>query len=122
MLSNIVKKQLKFKAVIIAALIVAIFLLMFFAGYPRAVERFFSESFYPVISWLLHPVLNLFPFSVGDVLYIFVIGYLIYALCRFVKLLFKKQFMPAIFRVCGDRKSTRLNSSHSSESRMPSSA
>jgi hypothetical protein len=101
MLSNTVKKQLKFKAIIIAALIVAIFLLMFFAGYPRLVERYFSESLYPLICYLLHPVLNIFPFSVGDLLYIFVIGYLIYALYLFVKLLFKKQFMPAVFLVIG---------------------
>ncbi|MEP6611803.1 MAG: DUF3810 domain-containing protein, partial [Mucilaginibacter sp.] len=101
MLSNTVKKQLKFKAIIIAALLVAIFLLIFFAGYPRAVERYFSESLYPVVCYLLHPVLNIFPFSVGDVLYIFVIGYLLYALCRFVKLLFKKQFMQSAFLIIG---------------------
>jgi len=101
MLSNSVKKQLKFKAIIIAALLVAVFLLMFFAGYPRGVERYFSESLYPVVCYLLHPVLNIFPFSVGDVLYIFVVGYLVFALYRFIKLLLKKQFMPAAFLAGG---------------------
>ncbi len=101
MLSNTVKKQLKFKAITIAALLAAIFLLMFFAGYPRAVERYFSESIYPVVCYLLHPVLNIFPFSVGDVAYIFVIGYLFFVLYRFIKLLLKKQFMPAVFLAGG---------------------
>ena len=101
MLSNTVKKQLKFKAIIIGALLVAIFLLMFFTGYPHAVERYFSESLYPVVCYLLHPVLNIFPFSVGDVAYIFVIGYLFFALYRFIRLLFKKKFMPAVFLAGG---------------------
>jgi len=99
MLSTHGKRTLKIRAIIIAALAIAIYLLMFFAGYPQAVERYFSEGVYPAISMVLHLVLNIFPFSIGDVLYILVIGYLVYAFIKFIKLLFKKEFLTAGFRV-----------------------
>jgi hypothetical protein len=95
------KRTLKVKAITIASLAVFIYLLMVFADYPKTVERYFSKGFYPAICYLLHPVLNIFPFSVGDILYIFTIGYLIYALFRFIKLLFKKKFIPAAFLAGG---------------------
>jgi hypothetical protein len=95
------KKIVKVKAITIAILAVCIYLLMIFAGYPRAVESCFSKGLYPVICYLLHPVLNLFPFSVGDVLYILAIGYLIYVLTRLIKLLFKKEFLQCAFLAGG---------------------
>jgi len=95
------KRILKIKAITIAALAVFICLLMVFADYPKAVERYFSKGFYPAICYLLHPILNIFQFSVGDILYIFTIGYLIYALFRFIRLLFKKEFIPAAFLAGG---------------------
>jgi Protein of unknown function (DUF3810) len=86
---------LKIKIIAIAALAVSILLLMLFAGHPVAVERYYSNGFYPVVCHILHPVLNLFPFSFGDVFYLAVIIYLIYALFRLVKLCFKKDFKQA---------------------------
>jgi len=91
------KKILKIRAITIAALAVCIYLLMTFAGYPQAVERYFSKGAYPVICYLLHPALNIFPFSIGDILYIITIGYLFYVLILFIKLLFKKEFMQCVF-------------------------
>src|SRR4051794_15794803 len=85
-------KTISGRLIIIALLALAIFLLMQFANHPQAVERYYSQGLYPAICWVLHPVLNLFPFSVGDVLYIVVIGYLLFAFCRFIYLLFKGQF------------------------------
>ncbi len=95
MLNNSSKKKLKVRAITIAALAVAIFLLGLLADYPKMVERYYSESFYPIICHALHPVFNLFPFSVGDILYITIICYLIYALFRVIKLAFKKEFKLA---------------------------
>lgn len=99
MLNSYGKRKLKIRAIAITGLVAAIYLLMLFAGYPQTVERYFSEGVYPVVSIVLHPVLNIFPFSVGDVLYTLVIGYLVYALIRFIRLLFKKEFLRAGFRV-----------------------
>lgn len=98
MLNTHGKQTLKIRAITIAALAVAIYLLMVFAGYPQAVERYFSEGIYPAISIVLHPVLNIFPFSIGDILYIAIIGYLVYAFVKFIKLLFKREFLKAGFR------------------------
>ena len=89
------RNLLKARGITIAALAFAIFLLMVLAGYPQLIERYYSEGLYPFICRVLHPVLNLFPFSVGDVLYIAVIAYLIYALFRLIKLIFKKEFKQA---------------------------
>jgi len=101
MLSKQNKSSLKTRAITIAALMVVIVLLMLFADHAYAVERYFSEGFYPVICCLLHPVLGLLPFSAGDVLYLLVIAYLIYALCRFIKLLFKREWMRGLLLTLG---------------------
>jgi len=101
MLNKSSKRTLKIKVIVIAALAVAVYLLTLFAGYPQAVERYFSESFYPVICSLLHPALNIFPFSVGDILYIVAVAYLIYSLFKLIKQLFKKEFIPAVFFTLG---------------------
>jgi hypothetical protein len=86
------KKAISGRVIIIAALALANFLLMQFANYPQAVERYYSQGLYPAICWVLHPIFNLFPFSVGDVLYVVVIAYLLFAFVRFIVLLFKGQY------------------------------
>ncbi|MEB0277744.1 MULTISPECIES: DUF3810 domain-containing protein [unclassified Mucilaginibacter] len=83
------------RGLIILGLILAVNLLLVFADYPRAVERYYSNGFYPLICHILHPVFNLFPFSTGDLIYLFVIGYLVYALVRLVAMCIKKKFIHA---------------------------
>lgn len=80
------------RIIAILLLAMAIFLLMLFAGYPALVERYYSQGFYKLISWVFHPVFNLFPFSVGDLLYAAIILAIVVAIIRMVKLLVKKQF------------------------------
>ncbi|MDB4924596.1 DUF3810 domain-containing protein [Mucilaginibacter sp.] len=80
------------KLLAIAVLAIVIFLLSVFEDHPAAVEHYYSEGLYVFICRLLHPVLNLFPFSVGDVVYIIVIAYLIYFLVKLIVLAFKRQF------------------------------
>lgn len=92
MFYNFSKKPLLKRLAVIILMALAIFIMMLLADYPAWVERYYSHGFYIFICWVLHPVLNLFPFSVGDVLYISVIGYLLYKIISFFKLLFKKQF------------------------------
>jgi hypothetical protein len=95
------KRVLKTRAITIALLTLMIFLLMLLADYPKLVERYYSEGFYPVVCRLLHPVFNLFPFSVGDLVYIAVIAYLIYALIKLIRLLFKKEFKQLLVFLMG---------------------
>ena len=94
-------KPLLKRVAVILALALAIYLLMLLAGHPQAVEKYYSQGLYPVICFILHPVLNIFPFSLGDVVYIAVVAYLIYALIRLVKLLFKKRFLQVGLLITG---------------------
>jgi hypothetical protein len=61
----------------------------------------YSQGLYVFICRVLHPVLNIFPFSVGDLVYIGVVIYLIYLLIRLIVLLFKKEFNGAGLLVLG---------------------
>jgi len=96
-----IKKQLKVRVITIVALAVLLFLLTELADYPQFIERYYSEGVYPVICKILHAVFNLCPFSVGDVLYILVIAYLIYALVLLIKRCIKKEFRQAGVFVLG---------------------
>jgi len=80
----------------IGVLLLAIVLLMLLSNHPQTVEKFYSEGFYPWICRILHPVLNLFPFSVGDVIYALVVGYLLYAAVQIVRFSLKRQWRRLI--------------------------
>lgn len=95
MQKQLTKKVLIKRGVIIISLILAIYLLMVFADHPQAVEKYYSNGLYPFICHVLHPVLNLFPFSVGDIVYVIVIGYLIFAFVKLIALCVKKRFLQA---------------------------
>lgn len=72
-----------------------IILLDLLDDHPQFIERWYSEGIYLWICRILHPVFNLFPFSVGDVLYLAVIILIVYYFVKLVLLLFKKQFKQA---------------------------
>ena len=95
------KKRLIKKGLIILSLVFCIYMLMLFAGHPKAVEHYYSENFYLFICRILHPIFNIFPFSFGDVLYILVIVYLIYAFFKLITLCVTKKFMQALLFVAG---------------------
>jgi hypothetical protein len=85
------------KLLIIAVLAILLFLLSVFEDHPQAIERYYSNGFYPFICRVFHPIFNLFPFSVGDVFYIAVVVTIIYLLIKIIVLAFKKQFKPAFY-------------------------
>jgi hypothetical protein len=95
MIYNRPNEKFKYKAIVIVALAVVIFCLMLTTDHPFFIERFYSNGLYIVICRLLHPVLNFFPFSVGDLFYISVIVYFIYAAYLIIKLAIKKKFIIA---------------------------
>jgi hypothetical protein len=95
MLTSGDKKILKVRGAAIAVLLIFILLLMWFASYPYLVERYYSEGFYRLMCHILHSIFNLFPFSIGDLLYIAVVGYLVYAFIWLIRLTFKKQWVNA---------------------------
>ena len=89
------KKPVLKRIIAIISLALAIFLLMLFADHPAAVERYYANGFYIIICRVFHSILNVFPFSVGDIIYIAVVIYLIYAVIKLIALLFKKRFQMA---------------------------
>ena len=88
-------KKLITRGLIILGLIASVNLLLVFADHPQAVEKYYSKGFYLFICHILHPIFNLFPFSVGDIIYLLVISYIIYAIVRIIALCIKKQFLQA---------------------------
>lgn len=89
------RKILINQSLIILGLIAAVNLLLVFADHPQAVEKYFSKGFYPVVCRILHTVFNLLPFSIGDLIYLFIVGYILYALVRIIALCIKKKFLQA---------------------------
>jgi len=98
---NLREKPLLKRVAVILLLALAIFVLMQLADHPKWVERYYSEGFYIFICRVLHPVFNLFPFSIGDVIYIAIIVYLIYKTIGFFKLLFKKKLKETSIMLLG---------------------
>lgn len=88
-------QSVRSRSITVIVLALAIFLLMFIAGYPDLIEKYYSNGFYRVVCFVLHPVVNLFPFSVGDIIYILIIGYLAYAAVKLIRLLIRKQWRSA---------------------------
>jgi len=89
------KNVAKARIITIIILAFALFLLGLLEGHPQFIERYYSKGVYLFICHIFHPVFNLLPFSVGDVLYLVVIGFIVYYLVVLIRLLFKKQFKQA---------------------------
>lgn len=87
--------QIQKRLLAIGILAIALYLLGIFEAYPEAVEKYYSNGLYVFICRVLHPVFNLIPFSVGDVLYTTIVIYLIYVIVRLIAHLVKKRFKQA---------------------------
>jgi len=95
------KQPIKRRIIAIAILALVWVILMLFADHPNAVERYYSNGLYPIICHIFHLIFNLFPFSVGDLLYIGIVIYLIYAAITLIRLLFKREWRHAGFFLSG---------------------
>jgi hypothetical protein len=95
------KNIIRTRAIAIVALVVVIVLLDLIDNHPKIIERWYSQGLYLWICRAVHPILNLFPFSVGDVLYLAVIILIIYYFIKLVRLLFKKQFKQVGILIMG---------------------
>lgn len=96
LMANRLKKQpVRSRVITVIVLALVVFILMLIADHPDFVERYYSNGFYRGVICIFHPVFNLFPFSAGDVIYIFIVGYLIYAAVKLIRLVIKKQWRSA---------------------------
>ena len=82
-----IKKYWLLLTLIALAVVIRIFSL-----FPGAVEAYYSQGAYPVISYILRLLFGWLPFSIGDVLYALAVLYLIRGVIQFVKTIFKKKF------------------------------
>ena len=73
------------------SLLLLIIILVCFRQSPALVERYYYGGFYQAVCHIIRPVFNLLPFSVGDVVYIFVILLFLFGLVRLVRFIFIKQ-------------------------------
>jgi hypothetical protein len=62
-----------------------------FSLFPSAVEKYYSNGLYPVISRLLRILFGWIPFSVGDVFYLVAGFFLLYKLVSFIKKIVSKK-------------------------------
>jgi len=76
-------------ALILAVLLpVQVIFIKVLGGYPHLVEKWYSNGIYPYTSALLRRGLGFLPFSLGDVLYAF----LVIMLIRWIVLRIKQRF------------------------------
>ena len=66
-------------------ILVAIAIVIFIFGYfPQAVENHYSQGFYPITSLLQRYISSIFPFSIGDFLYVLLIIYVLKNIIVFI--------------------------------------
>ncbi|RYZ97001.1 MAG: DUF3810 domain-containing protein [Sphingobacteriaceae bacterium] len=95
------RNKLKPQIITIMILTGLIFLVTILAGYPRAIEDYYSQGVYPYICIVLHSIFNIFPFSVGDVVYLLMIAALICTALKLFRQLFKRQFKKSLQTLLG---------------------
>ena len=78
-------------------IIVLVVLIKIFSLFPVAVEKYYSNGMYPVISRTLRFLFGWLPFSAGDILYAVAAVYLIIKLVQFLKTVFKKKANKAFW-------------------------
>lgn len=74
-------------------LLVILFITVIIAGrFPLIVENYFATGFYPIFSYGWRLLLGWIPFSIGDILYLFLIVLIIVKIFQFFKRVFKRQW------------------------------
>jgi len=75
-------KSIIIKSTVLLGLAVLIYVSGFF---PILVQKYYSTGFYPYISSALRFISGIFPFATGDLIYILLIGFILYKIIRFYK-------------------------------------
>ena len=78
-------------------LVVQILLMRWITAYPDAIERYYSNGIYPIISSFFRILLGWIPFSVGDLL----LFYFVFYALRFIYRLFKTKFTGFLNKLLG---------------------
>lgn len=83
--------QVRYRYIMLFSLAGVALLIKVFSFFPTAVERYYSQGAYPVISRVLRWLFGWVPFSVGDLLYAFAAIFLIIAIGKLIRALVQKR-------------------------------
>ncbi len=75
-------KPIIIKSTVLLGLAILVYVFGFF---PTLVQQYYSTGFYPYISSALRSISALFPFAIGDIIYVLLIGFVLYKIVRFYK-------------------------------------
>jgi hypothetical protein len=67
------------------------FCIKIFSLFPKAVERYYSTGLYPVLSRMQRLLFGWIPFSVGDILYLCCLIYIVFSIVRFFSRAFRRE-------------------------------
>src|SRR5690554_4932956 len=84
------------KYILVYFLIIQIVVIRIVAFFPEFIEKYYSNGWYKLTSHLSRKILGAIGFSVGDIIYGIVIGYLIYRIIKFRKTITLKSSILAI--------------------------
>lgn len=85
------------KKVSIAFLLIAAILIRIVSFFPSIVERYYSNGIYPIFSRLLKYSFGWIPFSMGDILYIIAIIWILVKISRMIAMLVKRKVTRKTF-------------------------
>ncbi|WP_231465015.1 DUF3810 domain-containing protein [Pedobacter sp. Leaf132] len=77
-----INRSLLLKTFILIGFSITIFLFGFF---PNLILKYYSSGIYPYISSILRFISSIFPFTIGDIVYALLIGFVLYKIFRFYK-------------------------------------
>ncbi|RBQ08738.1 DUF3810 domain-containing protein [Pedobacter miscanthi] len=75
-------RSLSIKSLILVSLAILIYT---FGLFPTLVQKYYSADFYSYISSALRFISSIFPFAIGDIIYVLLIGFVLYKIVRLFK-------------------------------------
>jgi hypothetical protein len=87
---HVLTLQMLWKKYGLVILLAAAIAIRTFASYPAAVETYYAQGLYPMITLVLRALLGWIPFSIGDILYGLAVLYLVRGLFRLIRRMFQR--------------------------------
>lgn len=87
-----VNYSLKSYGITLVLLTLLLFSIYWIGNYPAVVETYYAKGLYPIINTVRNFLIGWLPLSLGDLLYLALIAYIIYSVIKFVRLIINRQF------------------------------
>lgn len=89
---NTVIYNRKAYGITLAMFTLVLFLIFWLGNYPALVEIYYAKGLYPIINAIRNFLIGWLPLSLGDLMYMALIGYLTYLVIKFIRLIIDKRF------------------------------